>query len=167
MDLHGIESLRSLNPHAHSPQDQHSLHDQQHSISHPGLYHVPLPSHLQNPFAAHHNYHPHHPQQQQHMHDSYNGYSPYDVDPLEQHVSLSHGLGPHTHPSSTCVPGLIPPGMDPGQVDMRTFYPYQPNEVKHRKRTTRGQLKVLEDVYKYDTKPNATLRKKLVLLLVC
>ncbi|KAI0790741.1 homeobox domain-containing protein, partial [Abortiporus biennis] len=32
---------------------------------------------------------------------------------------------------------------------------------KHRKRTTRSQLKVLEDVYKYDTKPNASLRKKL------
>lgn len=44
---------------------------------------------------------------------------------------------------------------------MRNFYPYQPNEVKHRKRTTRSQLKVLEDVYKSDTKPNAALRKKL------
>ncbi|KIP01555.1 hypothetical protein PHLGIDRAFT_55548, partial [Phlebiopsis gigantea 11061_1 CR5-6] len=32
---------------------------------------------------------------------------------------------------------------------------------KHRKRTTRPQLKVLEDVYKYDTKPAAALRKKL------
>ena len=38
---------------------------------------------------------------------------------------------------------------------------YQPNEVKHRKRTTRQQLRVLEDVYKNDTKPNAGLRKKL------
>ena len=51
--------------------------------------------------------------------------------------------------------------MDPNQVDIRTFYPYTPNEVKHRKRTTRAQLKVLEGVYKYDTKPNASLRKKL------
>ncbi|KAI0743750.1 hypothetical protein C8Q80DRAFT_1122152 [Daedaleopsis nitida] len=51
--------------------------------------------------------------------------------------------------------------MDPSQVDIRTFYPYTPNEVKHRKRTTRAQLKVLESVYKYDTKPNASLRKKL------
>ncbi|KAJ8468631.1 hypothetical protein ONZ51_g9518 [Trametes cubensis] len=51
--------------------------------------------------------------------------------------------------------------MDPSQVDIRTFYPYTPNEVKHRKRTTRAQLKVLEGVYKYDTKPNASLRKKL------
>ncbi|EMD37823.1 hypothetical protein CERSUDRAFT_94820 [Gelatoporia subvermispora B] len=51
--------------------------------------------------------------------------------------------------------------MDPAHVDMRTFYPYQPNEVKHRRRTTRAQLKVLEDVYTRDTKPNASLRKKL------
>ncbi|OSX66485.1 hypothetical protein POSPLADRAFT_1043912 [Postia placenta MAD-698-R-SB12] len=80
---------------------------------------------------------------------------------------------PHSSPASasassapvgqttTCIPSLIPPGMDPAQVDMRNFYPYQPNEVKHRKRTTRSQLKVLEDVYKSDTKPNAALRKKL------
>lgn len=38
---------------------------------------------------------------------------------------------------------------------------YQPNEVKHRKRTTRSQLRVLEGVYTHDTKPNAMLRKKL------
>ena len=38
---------------------------------------------------------------------------------------------------------------------------YQPNEVKHRKRTTRQQLKILEGVYEYDKKPNAGLRKKL------
>ena len=46
-------------------------------------------------------------------------------------------------------------------VRVFSFSRYQPNEVKHRKRTTRPQLKVLEDVYKYDTKPNASLRKKL------
>ncbi|KAF8555320.1 hypothetical protein OG21DRAFT_1602978 [Imleria badia] len=46
-------------------------------------------------------------------------------------------------------------------VDFRTFFPYIPNEVKHRKRTSRHQLKVLEDVFRKDTKPNAVLRKKL------
>ena len=56
--------------------------------------------------------------------------------------------------NQTCV-------LDSSQGDIRTFYPYTPNEVKHRKRTTRAQLKVLESVYKYDTKPNASLRKKL------
>ncbi|KAF9012466.1 hypothetical protein BDQ17DRAFT_1419854 [Cyathus striatus] len=46
-------------------------------------------------------------------------------------------------------------------VDFRTFYPYTPNEVKHRKRTTSAQLKILEDVFKRDTKPNAQLRNDL------
>ncbi|KZT08388.1 uncharacterized protein LAESUDRAFT_64995 [Laetiporus sulphureus 93-53] len=67
----------------------------------------------------------------------------------------------HLTPATTCVPSLIPPGMDPARVDMRTFYPYTPNEVKHRKRTTRAQLKVLEEAYSKETKPNASLRKEL------
>ncbi|KAJ3478804.1 hypothetical protein NLJ89_g12363 [Agrocybe chaxingu] len=50
---------------------------------------------------------------------------------------------------------------DPAAVDFRAFYPYTPNEVKHRKRTTSAQLKVLEDIFKKDTKPNATLRTEL------
>lgn len=98
------------------------------------------------------------------------------------HPHLPPHLQPaHPHGGQTCVPSLIPPGVDPATVDIRTFYPYvlfperepsanilacvssryQPNEVKHRKRTTRPQLKVLEGVYEHDTKPNALLRKKL------
>jgi len=46
-------------------------------------------------------------------------------------------------------------------VDFRAFYPYTPNEVKHRKRTTSAQLKVLEAIFKKDTKPNANLRNEL------
>ena len=46
-------------------------------------------------------------------------------------------------------------------VDFRAFFPYTPNEVKHRKRTTSAQLKVLENVFKRDTKPNAALRNEL------
>lgn len=53
--------------------------------------------------------------------------------------------------------------MDP--VDFRTFYPYTPNEVKHRKRTTSAQLKILENVFKRDTKPNAALRNELAMQL--
>lgn len=49
--------------------------------------------------------------------------------------------------------------MDPS--DFRAFYPYTPNEVKHRKRTTSAQLKILEGVFKRDTKPNAALRNEL------
>lgn len=64
--------------------------------------------------------------------------------------------------------------------DFRAFYPYCPGEgwstpplgclpslifvpglVKHRKRTSSAQLKVLESVFKSDTKPNAAMRKEL------
>lgn len=79
---------------------------------------------------------------------------------------LSHSMDndiehPQNYQSTSCIPSLLPPGMDPASVDFRTFYPYIPNEVKHRKRTSRPQLKVLEDVFRRDTKPNAALRKKL------
>ncbi|TBU39428.1 hypothetical protein BD309DRAFT_872322, partial [Dichomitus squalens] len=39
-----------------------------------------------------------------------------------------------TPQNQTCVPELIPPGMDPSQVDIPTFYPYTPGEVKHREK---------------------------------
>ena len=54
---------------------------------------------------------------------------------------------------------------DPAAVDFRAFFPYTPNEVKHRKRTTSTQLKVLESIFKRDTKPNAALRNELALQL--
>lgn len=63
-------------------------------------------------------------------------------------------------PASTSYISL-PPGIDPATVDFRTFYPYNPSEVKHRKRTTRNQLKLLEETFKKETKPNASLRKAL------
>jgi hypothetical protein len=49
--------------------------------------------------------------------------------------------------------------MDP--TDYRAFYPYTPNEVKHRKRTTSAQLNVLEAIFKRDLKPNAAFRTEL------
>ena len=60
-----------------------------------------------------------------------------------------HMLHPY-HPISPDVPS-----------DFRAFYPYTPNEVKHRKRTTSAQLRTLESVFKRDTKPNAALRNQL------
>ncbi|GJE97378.1 homeobox domain-containing protein [Phanerochaete sordida] len=83
------------------------------------------------------------------------------LDSYESQMAHAHHQQNQREHSTTYVPSLVPPGVDPSQVDVRTFYPYQPNEVKHRKRTTRSQLKILEDVYKYDKKPNASLRKKL------
>jgi len=78
---------------------------------------------------------------------------PFLDSPMDQHSSSRY--------TSTCIPSLLPPGVDPTSVDFRTFFPYIPNEVKHRKRTSRAQLKVLEDIFRKDTKPNAALRKKL------
>lgn len=64
--------------------------------------------------------------------------------------------------STTYLPAshFLPHGlsMDPSSVDFRAFYPYTPNEVKHRKRTTTTQLRTLEAVFKRDTKPNGPLR---------
>jgi len=58
-------------------------------------------------------------------------------------------------------PYLLDSSIDSAAVDFRAFYPYTPNEVKHRKRTTSAQLKVLETIFKKDTKPNANLRNEL------
>jgi hypothetical protein len=51
--------------------------------------------------------------------------------------------------------------VDPSLVDFREFYPYIPNEVKHRKRTTQAQLEILEETFSRDKKPNANLRTSL------
>lgn len=77
------------------------------------------------------------------------------------HLQMDQNGLSHQRYPSTCIPSLMPPGVDPSSVDFRTFFPYIPNEVKHRKRTSRHQLKVLEDIFRKDTKPNAVLRKKL------
>ncbi|KAF8633309.1 hypothetical protein AX17_004483 [Amanita inopinata Kibby_2008] len=55
------------------------------------------------------------------------------------------------------------PPVDPAESapDFRAFYPYTPNEVKHRKRTTSTQLRALENVFRQDTKPNAAIRNQL------
>ncbi|KAJ7680476.1 hypothetical protein DFH06DRAFT_972713 [Mycena polygramma] len=71
---------------------------------------------------------------------------------------LPHPLSHQPYPPWP-TPATMPPGIDP--TDYRAFYPYTPNEVKHRKRTTSAQLKVLEGIFKRDTKPNAALRTEL------
>lgn len=45
------------------------------------------------------------------------------------------------------------------------FFTYRPNEVKHRKRTTRQQLKVLEETFHKTQKPDGNVRKALALQL--
>ncbi|OBZ68043.1 Homeobox protein HD-10 [Grifola frondosa] len=123
--------------HIHNPHPTNHPH-LSHSLPQNAIHHHPFPIPTQS-------YHQHQAHQHQQTHQQ-------TQTQTQQQPAID---------STTCVPALIPAGMDPSQVDMRNFYPYQPNEVKHRKRTTRAQLKVLESVYKYDTKPNASLRKKL------
>jgi len=62
--------------------------------------------------------------------------------------------------NSPYSPSLIQSSPDPA-VDFRAFYPYTPNEVKHGKRLTNAQLKVLEAIFKKDPRPNANLRNEL------
>jgi hypothetical protein len=95
----------------------------------------------------------------------------YRISPSAQSIALPQSPGSYSFdlPPLPFVPAPMPtdnksvhsPSADPAAVDFRTFYPYVPNEVKHRKRTSRAQLKVLEEVFRQDTKPNAALRKKL------
>ncbi|KAG6833558.1 hypothetical protein H0H87_005209 [Tephrocybe sp. NHM501043] len=66
---------------------------------------------------------------------------------------------PHPTPPTHFLPHGL--SMDPSAVDFRAFYPYTPNEVKHRKRTTTTQLRTLEAIFKRDTKPNGPLRVEL------
>lgn len=94
---------------------------------------------------------------------SHSSHSLFPLHPLPSfhNDQMDPNVLPQPRYPSTCIPSLMPPGVDPTSVDFRTFFPYIPNEVKHRKRTSRHQLKVLEDVFRKDTKPNAVLRKKL------
>ncbi|KAH8119124.1 hypothetical protein DFH11DRAFT_1539988 [Phellopilus nigrolimitatus] len=116
----------------------------------------------------------HHQHQHQHHSQSTGSYYPdqhprIDVDALaasvQRYIPSAQGRASvpysaaHSHANNSYI--ALPPGVDPSTVDFRTFFPYNPSEVKHRKRTTRPQLKVLEETFKRETKPNAALRKSL------
>ncbi|KAH7920790.1 hypothetical protein BV22DRAFT_1097614 [Leucogyrophana mollusca] len=77
-------------------------------------------------------------------------------------VDLSNSLA-QSHYAHTALSTVVHrhPMDDHSSSTSRSFYPYIPNEVKHRKRTTPEQLKSLEEVFAKDTKPNGTLRKSL------
>jgi hypothetical protein len=79
----------------------------------------------------------------------------------DNNYHLPQQMDQHSRYTTTCIPSLLPPGVDPTSVDFRTFLPYIPNDAKHRQRTSCSQLKVLEKVFRKDTKPKAALRKKL------
>ena len=64
--------------------------------------------------------------------------------------------------STSCLPAaVLEAELDPAAVDFRNFFPYIPNEVKHRKRTSNDQAKVLESIFDRNTKPDSALRQRL------
>ena len=63
--------------------------------------------------------------------------------------------------SNPPMPTVVPQNVDPSLVDFREFYPYIPNEIKHRKRTTQAQLEILERTFSHDKKPNSVMRASL------
>lgn len=87
----------------------------------------------------------------------------YRVSPVHPHnMAAEHSNAARPGSSYTCLPSaVLDPNCDPSSVDFRNFFPYVPNEVKHRKRTTRDQQKVLEGVFETKPKPDSALRQKL------
>jgi hypothetical protein len=63
--------------------------------------------------------------------------------------------------SNPAIPTAVPSSVDPSLADFREFYPYIPNEIKHRKRTTQAQLEILEQTFAHDKKPNGVMRANL------
>ena len=62
---------------------------------------------------------------------------------------------------ASCLSSEVDAGTDASASDFRNFFPYIPNEVKHRKRTSNDQAKVLESVFDRNTKPDSALRQRL------
>jgi len=81
--------------------------------------------------------------------------------PLPHHPSAMDNSHDYSTPHNSCIPNVVPPGVDPSLVDFREFYPYIPNEIKHRKRTTPAQLEILEQTFARDKKPNGVMRANL------
>lgn len=81
---------------------------------------------------------------------------------MSSNMGAQRGAQPRQGSSYTCLPSaVLDPSCDPTSVDFRNFFPYIPNEVKHRKRTTRDQQKVLETIFDRSPKPDSSLRQRL------
>jgi hypothetical protein len=83
------------------------------------------------------------------------------VDFTQTHRPTSHAqFGPYAD-----VPfphhASAPHRADGTEWKQSSFFSYRPNEVKHRKRTTRHQLKVLEETFRTTQKPDGNVRKAL------
>ena len=69
---------------------------------------------------------------------------------------------PYPAPYSDVLPFNL---QTPREAPVPAFYNYRPNEVKHRKRTTRAQTKILEEQFKTTDKPDAATRGELSIRL--
>src|SRR5882762_329935 len=85
-----------------------------------------------------------------------------DSPPKKRRAMGAQHKGPARYKSTSCLPSAdLDADLDPAAVDFRNFFPYVPNEVKHRKRTSNDQAKVLESVFDRNTKPDSALRQRL------
>jgi hypothetical protein len=88
------------------------------------------------------------------------------MQPMQPFVnpSFPHVVRPHPYP----YPGQYSDPFNtqtPREPSAPAFYNYRPNEVKHRKRTTRAQTKILEEQFKSTDKPDAATRSELSIRL--
>jgi hypothetical protein len=72
---------------------------------------------------------------------------------------------PFPAPYSDILPFTLSHPQTPREAPAPAFYNYRPNEVKHRKRTTRVQTKILEEQFKSTDKPDAATRGELSIRL--
>ncbi|KAG8756897.1 hypothetical protein FRC14_002556 [Serendipita sp. 396] len=72
--------------------------------------------------------------------------------------TYSNVAPPQSYPTSSNLAiqqqGSLVHRHDATEWKQSSFYPYRPNEVKHRKQTTRQQLKVLEETFRTTQKPD-------------
>jgi hypothetical protein len=84
---------------------------------------------------------------------------PYVNPGFQQHQSV---VRPRPYPAPYSDPFNT---QTPREASVPAFYNYRPNEVKHRKRTTRAQTKILEEQFKSTDKPDAATRNDLSIRL--
>lgn len=75
---------------------------------------------------------------------------------------LGPGVGYDAYPPSfSSAPSQYVSYLPPALSHDSRFYPLNPFEIKHRRRTTKTQFRVLESTFREIPKPNATLRKQI------
>lgn len=77
---------------------------------------------------------------------------------FHQHQAV---VRPRPYPGSYSDPFNTQTPREASVTSVPAFYNYRPNEVKHRKRTTRAQTKILEEQFKTTDKPDAATRSEL------